>query len=118
MLENARFAAARLRRVLTQLPYVARTLELVWSAARGWTLAWGGLLILQGLLPVVTVYLTRSLVNALVAAQAAGGSWQSVRPALMLVALMAGVLLITQVLGSVTTWIRNAQAELVKDRIS
>jgi ATP-binding cassette subfamily B protein len=46
------------------------------------------------------------------------GTWESLVPLCQLVALMAGVLLLTEVLGSVTGWIRTAQAELVQDYIS
>jgi ATP-binding cassette subfamily B protein len=78
----------RLRKALAQLPYIPQTLSLVWSAARGWTVTWGVLLLLQGLLPVAGVYVTRWLVNSLVAAIRAGGSWDLLRPTLLLVLLM------------------------------
>jgi ATP-binding cassette subfamily B protein len=48
-----------LRKALAQLPYLPQTLSLVWAAARGWTVTWGVLLLLQGLLPVATVYVTQ-----------------------------------------------------------
>ena len=67
-LNDAHYLASRLRRIGAQLPHLPRTFTLVWTAARGWTLAWVALLAAQGLLPVATVYLTRSLVDALVAA--------------------------------------------------
>ncbi|MCH8319572.1 MAG: ABC transporter ATP-binding protein [Acidobacteria bacterium] len=76
------------------------------------------LLLLQGVLPVAIVYLTRWLVDGLVAAVEAGGSWESVQPTLILVALMAGVMLAKELLNSATGWIRTAQSELVKDHIS
>ena len=44
-----------------------KALRPVWDGARGWTLAWGALLIIQGVLPAATVYLSRGMVNALVA---------------------------------------------------
>jgi len=72
----------------------------------------------QGLLPVATVYLTQQLVDSLVAALGAGADWQKILPTLTLVALMGGILLLTQVLGSLLTWVRTVQSELVKDYIS
>jgi ATP-binding cassette subfamily B protein len=66
---------AKLRFALAQLVYLPRTLGLVWAAARGWAVAWAILLLVQGLLPVAVVYLTRLLVDGLVAAAGAGGSW-------------------------------------------
>jgi ATP-binding cassette subfamily B protein len=91
---------------------------MVGQATGYWTLSWAILLLVQGVLPVAIVYLTRWLVDGLVAAVDAGGSWESVQPTLILVALMAGVLLANELLSSATGWIRTAQSELVKDHIS
>ncbi len=109
---------SKLRSAARQLPYLAPALSLVWSAARPWTLAWLVLLVVQGLLPVATVYLTRALVDSLVGAVGVGGSWESVRPTLLLVALMAGILLLAELLRGATSWIRTAQSELVRDHLS
>jgi ATP-binding cassette subfamily B protein len=117
-LNAAGYLSPRLRRLARQLPHLARALSLVWTAARGWTVAWLSILLLQGLLPVATVYLTRSAVNALLAAVRAGGSWDTLRPALLLAALIAAVLLLDQVLHGVTGWLRTMQADLVQDHIS
>jgi ATP-binding cassette, subfamily B, bacterial len=108
----------KLQNALAQLPYLPRVFPLVWRAARGWTIAWAPLLVLQGLLPVATVYLTRAVVDGLVSLAGAGQDWQNLRPVLVLIALMAGVLLLTELLRSLTTWIRTAQSERVQDHIS
>ena len=112
------FPSSRLRAFLHQLPYLPRAFTLVWKATRYWTLAWALILLLQGVLPVALVYLTRWIVDGVVDAAAAGGSWQSIRPTLMLVALMAAVMLVSELLSSLTGWIRTAQSELVKDHIT
>ena len=52
---------------IAQFHLVPRALKLVWDAAPGWTAASMVILVIQGLLPVLTVYLTRNVVNALVA---------------------------------------------------
>lgn len=106
--------------LIQQIPYLPRALALVWQASRKWTLAWGILLVVQGVLPVATVYLTREVVNSLVAAMSAEtiGSWETVKTPLLYVGLMALVLLLTEVLRSVTTWVRTAQSELVSDHIT
>jgi len=115
---NLRILKTKLRSGLSQLPYLSRSLTLVWRSARNWTIAWAILLVVQGLLPVATVYLTQQLVDSLVAALGAGADWQKILPTLTLVALMGGILLLTQVLGSLLTWVRTVQSELVKDYIS
>ncbi len=101
-----------------ELPSFPRALALVWSAAGRWSAAWLSLLVLQGLLPVATVYLTRAVVDSLVAVVGSGGSWEAVRPTLVLVALMAAVLLAGEGLRSLSVWVRTAQAELVRDHVS
>ena len=109
---------SKLRAGLAQLPYLSRALVLVWNAARRWTLAWFVLLVLQGLLPVVTVYLTRALVDNLVAALQADASWGTFKTVLPLVILMATVLLLGELLSYATGFVRTVQAELVRDHIS
>ena len=95
-----------------------RKLRLVWEATPGWTTLWVGMLVVQGLLPVAIVYLTRALVDALVAAIDSGGAAGTVRPALIYVLLMAAVLLLIEVLRVATTYIRTAQSEHVADHIN
>lgn len=84
---------AKLRSSVAQLSYLPRVFSLIWDASRNWTLAWGILLVLQGVLPAATVYLTRLLVNSLVAVIGAGMSWESIQTILVPVAIIAGVLL-------------------------
>ncbi len=81
-------------------------------------LAWIVLLVIQGLLPVASVYLTRLLVNSLVAIAGKGMEWESIRLILVPGVLMAGVLLLTEFLRSAIEWVRTAQSELVQDHIS
>lgn len=101
-----------------QLPYLPRAVALVWRGARLWTVVWLVLLVTQGLLPVATVYLTRAVVDSLVAARETGADWDAIQPTLIWVALMAMVLLINEVLRSVSNWVRLAQGELVSDHVS
>ena len=108
----------KLKEFKAQLPYLPRALGMVWKAARLWTVAWTLLLILQGVLPVVNVYLTKAVVNRLVSALGGGASWEKIKPALVIVLLMALVLLLSEGLRSLSTWIRTAQSELVQDHIS
>lgn len=76
------------------------------------------MLVIQGLLPVATVYLTRLLVNRLVAVVGVGMAWESIRLILVPAVLMASVLLLTEFLRSAIEWVRTAQSELVQDYIS
>ncbi|GAX44205.1 ABC transporter-related protein [Tolypothrix sp. NIES-4075] len=109
---------SKLRSANTILSHLVNTFSLVWAASRYWTVAWMALLLLQGMLPAASVYLTRLLVNSLVAVVGAGISWASIQTVLIPVALMAGVLLLTEFMQGASEWIRTAQSELVQDYIS
>ena len=118
MAGNFDYIKSRLGRAFGQLPYLARTLRLVWTAARYWTVAWVALLVVQGLLPVAVVYLTRLLVDGFVVAYQQGGAWEPVRHVLILGAAMAAVLLLMEVLRAASSWIRTVQSEILRDYIS
>ncbi len=110
--------SGRLRRAQAALRNLPRAIFLVWSAARGWTIAWLAVLILQGILPVATVYLTRLLVNSLLAVVRAQGD-RSASGLLVKTAVAMGlVLLLAELLRSASSWLREAQAERVRDHIS
>jgi ATP-binding cassette subfamily B protein len=112
------YLAQKLGLAAAELSRLPRALKLAWAAARLWTAAWAVLLILQGLIPVSSVYLTRPLVNRILAAIKAGGSWESIRPAVMIGVLIAAIALLSEVLRSATVWVRTHQSELVQDYIT
>ncbi|MCK5375528.1 MAG: ABC transporter ATP-binding protein [Acidobacteria bacterium] len=81
-------------------------------------MAWLVLLVVQGLLPVALVYLTRVLVDRLAATAGAGASWDQVQSVLFPAGIMAGLLLLGELMRAATRWVRTAQAELVRDHVS
>jgi ATP-binding cassette subfamily B protein len=118
MAETRPVVSTRLRKLRAQLPHFPRALALVWAAARGWTLAWLVLLVIQGTLPVVTVYLTRALVDRLATALGTGATWPSLRPLVVLAGLLALTLLVIDLLRGLSGWVRTAQAEYLNDAIT
>jgi ATP-binding cassette, subfamily B, bacterial len=105
-------------RQLTQLRYLPKALGLVWNAAPRWTIATVALLVIQGLLPVFTVFLTRELVDNLVGVVQSNGDVTLLRPAIITALLMGLVLLVSEGLSSVSGYVRAALAEQVQDRMS
>ena len=95
---------------LRQLPAGRRALALVWSAAPGWTLAWGFLLVGQGLIPAGQVLLLRTLVNRLVHAP----GWTAVAPPTLGI---ASLWILAQLFSSALAWIRAVQTEKVQDEV-
>ncbi|WP_414584571.1 ABC transporter ATP-binding protein [Scytonema sp. PCC 10023] len=95
-----------------------KTLSLVWAASRYWTVAWMVMLLVQGLLPAVSITLIRQLVDNLVAVVGSGISWASVQKILIPLGVMAGLLLVGEFFNGVGEWIRTAQSELVHDYVT
>lgn len=93
-----------------KLGNLRRTLEIIWAASHRWTVAWLLLLAIEGILPVATVYLTKPIVDAIAA--------RKMGLVLLNGGLIAGVLLISELLSGAVKWIRGIQAELLKDHIS
>lgn len=110
--------STRLRKALRQLVHLPRTLRLIWAASPGWTAAWLLLLLLQGLLPVASIYLTSQLINQLVDLLPQPGSLERFRPAAPLIGGIGLLFVLARVVDNVSTWVRVAQSELVYDRIS
>ncbi len=109
---------ATLRHAKTILRQGHNTGSLIWAAARYWSCVWVGLLVIQGILPGMTVYLTRHVVDSLVGAVGAGISWHSIQSVLLPASVMAGVLVLQQVLDGVSSWVNTAQSELIQDHVS
>src|SRR5213593_114972 len=101
-----------------KLSYMIRVFGLIWRGARGWMVAWGIVLAVQGLMPVALVYLTKPLVDGLQATVGRGTSWVSVQPVLVVAACIGGILLLTELLKVCLEWIGAVQSELVQDHIT
>jgi ATP-binding cassette subfamily B protein len=110
--------SAKLRKALAQLPYLPRALALVWEVARPWTIAWIALLIVQGLLPAATVYLTKLVVDGVVGAVNSGSSWPSVSRVLVLLGVLAGIVLLMEIVRTGINWVRAVQTELLRDHLT
>ncbi len=72
----------------------------------------------QGLLPAITVWLTRPLVNAITTAIAAGGDWENVRSVLMLGLAVVAIVIAGELLRAFGNWVSTAQSEQVGEHIS
>jgi ATP-binding cassette subfamily B protein len=118
MRRHLRYLRDKLFSSLKQLPYLWRGLWLVWDAAPVWTLFWLVLLVIQGLLPVAVVNLTKYLVDGLVSVIESQGSWETLRFVFVLIVLMGIVLVVREILRSASSLIRTVQSERVRDSIS
>lgn len=100
----------QIAQLFRQLPTGRHALELVWRAAGWWTVAWGILLVMQGLVPAGLALLLRTLVNRLVASP----GWSAIAPPAIGI---AALWIVAQLLSSALSWVREVQAELVQDEV-
>jgi ATP-binding cassette subfamily B protein len=109
----------KVHEAVAHLPLLPRALRLVWTAAGRWTLAWAGLLLLQAVLPVAIVLLTREFVDSVVAVVGTevDASLQNTRAPLLLAAAMAALLLVAEFVRALAQWARVGQSEMVSDHI-
>ncbi|WP_089717852.1 ABC transporter ATP-binding protein [Candidatus Entotheonella palauensis] len=108
----------RWQRLHVQLRHLPWAIQLVWQASRGWTLFWAMLLLVQSILPVISVYLTRDIVDHLVPRLGQATSFHDMTPALLPIALLAGVMVLTQIISSLATWVHTSQSNRVQDYMS
>ena len=102
--------------MLTLAPLL-RGMRLVWESAAGWTAAQLALLVVQGLLPLATLYLMKLIVDAVTVAVGAADLETSFRPVLVLILIAAGVALTAAVLRVLTTLVGEVQSLRVTDRV-
>ncbi len=100
------------------LPYLPRTLSLVWQSNGKWTAAWIALLVGQGILPAFLVWCAKALVDSFVEASRVPGGIVRLRPLLFYAALTGAAMLLTELLHRISNYVRTAQSELLKDHIS
>jgi ATP-binding cassette, subfamily B, bacterial len=114
---NTVHSSGKLLDISAKITYWRRTVDLIWAAAPNWTIAWSGLVIVQGMLPLASVYLLKLLVDSLVKTANSGVDWSHLRTTIVLITLTVGVMLLTEVLQTASELVRTAQSELVQDYI-
>jgi ATP-binding cassette, subfamily B, bacterial len=117
-LQGFNILISKLQNANTIFSHLTKTLSLVWAASRYWTVAWMVLLLVQGLLPAASISLTPRAINALVSVTGSGISAANIQKIILPVGLMAGIMLVGEVLNSAAEWIRTAQSELVHDYVT
>lgn len=94
-----------------------RALSLVWKSAPGWTLVSAFLVVLQGTLPLASLYLMKLIVDSVTAGMNSLNQEAAFGHILFLISLAAGVAFLTALSRSVSSVVSEAQAALVSDHI-
>lgn len=91
--------------------YILPTIQMVWHSSPQWTAANIVLIIVQGLLPLGTLYVTKLLIDALTQGQSAS-SFQQI---FYLILLLAGLTLVQNLCTSLAEVVNTAQSQRVAD---
>lgn len=106
----------RLQNLLKQSRLWRRNFGLIWASVPGYTTVWGILLIVQGLLPGATVYISKLAIDSFVVAKNSG-RFADLEYSAWLLILTGGTLLAADSLRYAAEWVRNAQAEYFSDHL-
>jgi ATP-binding cassette subfamily B protein len=93
-------------------------LRLVWQSAPGWTMVSLALLVVQGALPLVSLYLMKLVVDAVTAALNAPDKGVAFGQAALLIGLTGGVALLSALFRSIKGLVSEAQGQVVTDHLS
>ena len=97
---------------------LGRALRFVWQSAKGWTIANGVLLVVQGLLPLLPLYLMKLMVDAVTAGLVAPDKDAAFGQVLFLIALMAAVALFSALTRSIAGLVGQGQSLAVTDHMN
>ena len=97
---------------------VKRLLGLIWQASGALLVLWIAILLLQGVIPVAVVWLTKPLVDSLQAAISSGAEASAVRSLVSTALALGALLVVSTLLKAALQWVSMAQSELVQDHIS
>ncbi len=114
MQEQAESINLKIRRTLQ----LGRAVRFVWQSAKGWTIVNGVFLLVQGVLPLLPLYLTKLMVDAVTAGVAAPDKEAPLRHMLLLVGLLAAATLFITFIRSIARLANEWQAYIVTDHMN
>ena len=114
MQEQAKSLKLKIRRALQ----LGRALRFVWQSAKGWTIANGVLIVVQGVLPLLQLYLMKLMVDAVTAGVAAPDKGVVLRHVLLLVGFMGAVTLFASLIRSIAGLVSQWQTYIVTDHMN
>jgi ATP-binding cassette, subfamily B, bacterial len=100
---------------ISRIFYLWPAIQMVWLCSPRWTMARIGLLIVQGVLPLCVLYLTKLVIDALTLGAQSAETGQKL---LVLLALMAVVTVISDFCNFLSELVNTAQSHRVQDTMS
>lgn len=101
--------------IFKQIRLWQRSLKLVWLVIPYWTACWAILLLLLGVLPGATIYLTKLTIDSFIAIQKSGEYSAQLNYSVTLLVLTGGTLIFNEITQSLLDWVRAIQADKLLD---
>ena len=114
---TAKKISDRLPQQLEKILSLKRAILLVWQSSPVWTVAHGILLTIQGLLPLLSLYLTKLIIDAVTLAVENPQTTEGYDKIIWLVVAAAGVTLASDLCASASSFVQQAQSEIVTDYV-
>ena len=105
----------RLNEKMRQALRLDRAVRFVWQAAPGWTVASLALLVLQGVLPLLALYLMKLIVDAVTFSLGAPDKMGAFQHVAVFIGLAAAVAVLTVVLQQISGLVKETQSLKVTD---
>ena len=114
MQEQAESKKLKIKRTLQ----LGRAIRFVWQSAKGWTIANSVLIAIQGVVPLLQLYLMKLIVDAVTAGLAAPDKGAAFKHVLLLGGLMGAAILFASLIGLLAGFISEWQAYVVTDHMN
>lgn len=105
-------------RTRIQTMHLGRALRLVWQTAQTWTLVNGLLVIVQGILPLATLYLMKRILDAVTENIASADKTIAFQQVVVWILLAGGAALLTALMRSIGEYASEAQSMQVTDSVA
>ncbi|MFC2172825.1 ABC transporter transmembrane domain-containing protein, partial [Acidobacteriota bacterium] len=105
-------------KIIKQSLRLELAIRYVWESAKGWTIASIVLLVVQGLLPLITLYLMKLIVDAVTEGLASADKKAAFSHVAVLIAFAALVALITALCRSSANFVSEAQSQVISDHMN
>ena len=106
------------RQKIRRFLQLGRAVRFVWQSTKGWTLLNSFLLVIQGILPLLPLYLTKLMVDAIAAGVSAPDKDAALRHVLWLVGALAAVTLFSALIRLISGLVSEWQSHIVTDHMN
>ncbi|MDD3775751.1 MAG: ABC transporter ATP-binding protein [Sulfurovaceae bacterium] len=105
----------KIKKLRSQLPYLPKTIKLIWQASRWWSAAWAALLLLGGILPVAVIYLVKPIIDNV--SMLEGKGMDGIDALIIPIAILGIVVFLLPISVSLLNLVRSIQAEKIQDSV-